>query len=213
MKKILTIFLLSINILILIYLYMSKFAITSYQTNQKNLYPFGCINKENVLIQHIYISNDLNIKQLDIKLATYATINSNINNILLKRGNDILFDIKINSKYIIDNSFYHIPNLNIPIKKGDELTISISSEDATSGNCITAWISNIDTKNKLFQYNTITDRYIEKEGELVIKINDDEDSLPIYLSNRFIHIPVKFFYALSFVLSIFTTFSVVILLF
>jgi len=199
--------------IILLHIYRLEFPIPTYQTNQSGSYAFGCITKENILMQHVYIPQDEIIKHLDLRLATYARINTNINNISIIKNNNILYSKKFNSNIILDNSFYHIPNLNIPVKKGEDLIISISSENATPHNCITAWISNIESENKLLQYNSSSNTYIEKKGELIMKISNNTLPLPQYLSSRFLHIPVWIFYGLTILLSILLILVIIIILF
>lgn len=214
MKK--YIFFISIIIIftiLLLCIYSLELPIPTYQTQQSGNYAFGCITRENILLQHIYIPHDEIIKQLDLKLATYSRVNTNNNNISIIKNNILLYSKEFNSNILVDNSFFHIPNLNILVKEGEDLTISISSEDATSTNCITAWISNIESKNKLIQYNSSSNTYTEKEGELIVKISNDKLSVPKYLSTRFLKIPVWIFYGLTILLSILLILVILIILY
>lgn len=206
---------LSIILFIILYnIYNIEVAVSSYQTEQVRLFPFGCISPNKALKQYINIPYDQTIRQIDIKLATYARNNTNNNIISIIKGNDLLFKKQINSKNIIDNSFYHIPNLNIQLNKGDKLIISIESEDATANNCITAWVADIKTANKLYQYDVLTSTYNEIKGELVVKLyNNSKLPLPQYLSSRFLQIPVWIFYGLTILLSILLILVIIIILF
>jgi len=209
-----TILILSIIIFIILYnIYNIEVVVSSYQTEQTRLFPFGCISPNKALKQYINIPYNQTIRQIDIKLATYARKNTNNNTISIIKGNDLLFKKQVNSKNIIDNSFYHIQNLNIQLNKGDKLIISIESKDATEHNCITAWVADIKTANKLYQYDVLTDTYNEIKGELVVELYNNKLPLPQYLSTRFLQIPVWIFYGLTILLSILLILVILIILY
>lgn len=162
---------------------------------EKNKYSFGEIYSENILIQRIRFETQENIKAIELYLANYGRNNTNSNEITIYNNNEIFYKKRVNSHFLDDNAFYRISNLNIPVNIGEEISLSISSDDGEPGNAITAWIDNRETNNHLFKYRLSTGSYIPKSGELSMRIFV-AGNLQKYLSERYIQIPVVVLYLL-----------------
>lgn len=157
--------------------------------NDSTQIAFGEITKNNVLHQNLKLNKNQNIDFIKIYIATYARINNNNNEIKIYHNGVEIFNKKIKSENLKDNSIFTINNLNIKYKTQDDLYLEISSENGETNNAITVWTQPDVNNGTLYSYNKENDKYTLCNGEITMIIGNTENFL-YYLSHHNVRLPI-----------------------
>lgn len=114
-----------------------------------------------------FISPVNNLTGFSIKLATFMRSNKgDITVGIKKEGNKIIYSTTVKASSINDNSFFDFRFPPIKHSKGREYKIFIKSKGSSSGNSITAYMSNQD----VYKEGSLTVNNEINNGDLVFKI-------------------------------------------
>lgn len=135
-----------------------------------NNFAFGEITKDSSLVQRINVDSNSNIIGINLRLATYARDNSNINQFKVYVNGIEKYKRSISSSGIKDNEFCSLKGINIDALQTDEISFQWLSEDGENGNAITVWVKEDGENRGLYKYDKPNDTYTQIKGKLDIQI-------------------------------------------